>query len=278
MAPAQIEAASETGICKLLRRLEPTRAELANHQIYTSLQTIEDIRIFMEHHVFAVWDFMSLLKSLQRQFSCIDVPWLPKGSPRVRRLINEIVLGEESDDVDGTLAHFELYHAAMMAAGANTGPIDAFLRALRNGSSVKTALANCAVPAGSRAFVTKTFEFIESGVPHIIAAAFTFGREEPIPDIFRRLVGALAQRETDALRLFVVYLDRHIELDEDHHGPMAAEMLAELCGDEVQRWNEATQAAVLALSARLSLWSAVRSEVARAGTQMPRRPLPSSAM
>ena len=171
--------------------------------------------------MFAVWDFMSLLKSLQRQFSCVDVPWLPKGSPRVRRLINEIVLGEESDDVDGNLAHFELYHAAMTAAGANTGPIDAFLCALRDGSNIRTALAHCAVPAGSRAFVTKTFEFIETGKPHIIAAAFAFGREDPIPDMFRKLVGSLPQRQTNALQLFALYLDRHIELDENPHGPMA---------------------------------------------------------
>jgi hypothetical protein len=129
-------AMSEIDMYRLLRRLEPSRVELANHQIYTSLQAVEDIRIFMEHHVFAVWDFMSLLKSLQRQLTCVEVPWLPKGSPRVRRFINEIVLGEESDDVNGTLAHFELYRAAMTAAGANTGPIDAFLRALRSGSSI----------------------------------------------------------------------------------------------------------------------------------------------
>jgi Protein of unknown function (DUF3050) len=153
---------SETGMCGLLRRLEPSRVELANHQIYSRLQTIEHIRTFMEHHVFAVWDFMSLLKILQRQFTCVDVPWLPKGSPRVRRLINEIVLGEESDDVDGNPAHFELYRAAMVAAGANTGPIDAFMRDLRCGCSIEAALANCAAPAGSRAFVFSPDHFNNS--------------------------------------------------------------------------------------------------------------------
>jgi Protein of unknown function (DUF3050) len=111
-------AMSAAGMCTLLRRLEPFKVQLANHHIYTSLQTIEDIRIFMEHHVFAVWDFMSLLKGLQRLLSCVDVPWLPRGSPRTRRLINEIVLGEESDDPDGIpVSHFELYHTAMTAAG-----------------------------------------------------------------------------------------------------------------------------------------------------------------
>jgi len=263
---------SALGMSTLLRRLEPFGVQLANHQIYSSLQTIEDIRIFMEHHAFAVWDFMSLLKSLQRHLSCINVPWLPKGSPRTRRLINEIVLAEESDDLSTAPAsHFELYHAAMTAAGADTTPIDAFIRALCDGSSIEIALAHCAVPAGSRAFVSKTFEFIESGKPHIIAAAFTFGREEPIPGMFRKLVGSLAQRQTGTLETFMLYLDRHIELDEDHHGPMAIEMLAELCGDEEQCWNEATEAAISALSARLNLWSAVMSEVARARTQVPHR-------
>jgi hypothetical protein len=194
------------------------------------------------------------------------------GSPATGSLINEIVLGEESDDPYGVPAsHFELYHAAMTDAGANTGPIDAFLRALRNGSSVEAALASCAVPAGSRAFVSKTFEFIESGKLHIIAAAFTFGREEPIRGMFRKLVGSLAQRQTAVLQPFVLYLDRHIELDEHHHGPMALEMLAELCGDEVQRWDQATDAAVLALSARLTLWSTVMSEVTLARMRVPHR-------
>jgi hypothetical protein len=199
-------------------------------------------------------------------------PGFPRGRPATGSLINEIVLGEESDDPYGVPAsHFELYHAAMTDAGANTGPIDAFLRALRNGSSVEAALASYAVPAGSRAFVSKTFEFIESGKLHIIAAAFTFGREEPIPGMFRKLVGSLAQRQTAVLQPFVLYLDRHIELDEHHHGPMALEMLAELCGDEVQRWDQATNAAVLALSARLTLWSTVMSEVTLARMRVPHR-------
>ena len=142
---------SALGMSTLLRRLEPFGVQLANHQIYSSLQTIEDIRIFMEHHAFAVWDFMSLLKTLQRHLSCINVPWLPKGSPRTRRLINEIVLAEESDDLSTAPAsHFELDHAAMTAAGADTAPIDAFIRALCDGSSIEIALAHCAVPAGSR--------------------------------------------------------------------------------------------------------------------------------
>jgi hypothetical protein len=252
---------------RLLRRLEPARTQLANHDVYASLRTIEDIRVFMEHHVFAVWDFMSLLKSLQRRLTCVEVPWVATGSPRLRRLINEIVLEEESDAIDGTPAsHFELYLAAMKSAGADTGAIDSFIGALRAGSTVEAALAQCGAPVGARAFVAKTFDLIAADQPHVVASAFTFGREEPIPGMFRTLVETLARGQTAELSPFILYLDRHIGLDEDHHAPMAVEMLAELCGDE----DQATEAAISALSARLTLWSTITSEIALARLGVPR--------
>jgi hypothetical protein len=247
----------------LLRRLEPARSQLAHHNVYAGLQSIEDVRVFMEHHVFAVWDFMSLLKSLQRRLSCVEVPWLPAGSARMRRLINEIVLEEESDMIDGEpVSHFELYRSAMLAVGAETRPIDAFVTALRSGADVPTALAGCSVPVGARAFVDKTFEIIASDNLHQIAAAFTFGREDAIPGMFRKLIDSLSCQRSASLGPLQVYLDRHIGLDEDNHGPMAVSMLAELCGDDERRWEEATDAALTALTARLTLWSTVSSEVA----------------
>jgi hypothetical protein len=262
---------SAMGMYNLLRRLETARAQLAEHNIYRSLEGMDDIRIFMEHHVFAVWDFMSLLKSLQRELTCVEVPWIAVGSPRLRRLINEIVLGEETDEVDGKpVSHFELYHAAMTEIGADTGPIDALVGAVRGGTPVSEALHTCGAPVGARAFVGRTFEIIASGKPHMIAAAFTFGREEPIPNMFRTLVGTLQKQQGKGLQTFVTYLDRHIGLDEDHHAPMAVAMLAELCGADDTKWDEAAQAAIAALTARLSLWSTVVSEVSLARMGIPR--------
>jgi hypothetical protein len=242
----------------LMRRLAPVRAELASHSIYDSLKDIEDVRRFMEYHVFAVWDFMSLLKSLQAQLTCVQVPWTPVGSPRVRRLLNEIVLEEETDVIDGTpVSHFELYRRAMLEIGADSGPIDALMSALRQGMSVDHAMSKCRAPAGASAFVKNTFAFIATGKPHVIAAAFTFGREEPIPDMFRTLIRALGRQENNRLQTLLVYLDRHIGLDEDHHAPMAVEMLFELCGNDRGRWDEAANAAIAALKARMELWSAI---------------------
>jgi Protein of unknown function (DUF3050) len=253
---------SALGMYSLLRRLEPARLQLANHDVYAVLGSIEDVRVFMEHHVFAVWDFMSLLKSLQRRLSCVEVPWLPVGSARMRRLINEIVLEEETDLIDDEpTSHFELYRSAMLAAGASTRPIDNFVNALRNGADVPVALANCSAPVGARAFVGKTFEIIGSDNLHQIAAAFTFGREETIPGMFRTLVETVSRQQSGLLTPFQVYLDRHIGLDEDIHGPKAVAMLAELCGDDERRWEQAADAALAALAARLTLWSTVSSEV-----------------
>uniref|UniRef100_UPI00404A26B6 DUF3050 domain-containing protein n=1 Tax=Fluviicola sp. TaxID=1917219 RepID=UPI00404A26B6 len=71
--------------------------KIVNHPAYKSIKTIDDVKHFMEHHIYAVWDFMSLLKSLQTSLTCTQVPWFPVGSAKVRFLINEIVCGEESD-------------------------------------------------------------------------------------------------------------------------------------------------------------------------------------
>ena len=262
---------SAIGMYHLLRRLAPARAQLAGHDVYSQIRDLGDIRIFMEHHIFAVWDFMSLLKALQQTLTCTEVPWFPKGTTRVRRLINDIVLEEETDEIDGApTSHFEFYLSAMKSAGADTGPIESMLAALPN-RGLDGALAACGAPIAAIAFVGKTFEFIRSGKPHVAAAAFTFGREEPIPGMFRTLVSSLEQPEAKRLSKLAIYLDRHIGLDEDHHAPMAVEMLAELCGDDEMRWNEATDVAIAALAARLSLWSAISSEVQLARMGVPRR-------
>lgn len=248
----------------VLNRIGSARTQLTNHVIYSKLRNIEDVRVFMTYHVFAVWDFMSLLKSLQRHLAGVEVPWIPHGSARTRRLINEIVLEEESDEIDGrTTSHFTLYHTAMTSIGADTGPINALIHSLRCGNDLKTALDVSKAPAGACAFVTRTFEIIESDKVHTIAAAFAFGREQAMSPMFRALVGSLASEKSAVLSPFLVYLDRHIGLDEDHHGPMAIEMVSELCGEDAQKWEQAAEAAFSALSARLALWSAITAEIDR---------------
>src|SRR5882757_7083642 len=122
--------------------IAPVRRRVVDHPLYSSIQSLEDLQAFTRYHVFAVWDFMSLLKGLQRQLTCVEYPWLPVGSANTRYLINEIVTGEESDiDEQGLrCSHFELYRRAMEQMGADTAAIDQLLANLRHGLPVQQAL------------------------------------------------------------------------------------------------------------------------------------------
>jgi hypothetical protein len=252
-----------TDVAQLIDSIRPIREQLVAHPIYASITTREALCVFLEHHVFAVWDFMTLLKALQRKLTCVDLPWVPTADRQARRLVNEIVLAEESDEdgQGGHASHFELYLDAMRQAGADTSAIERFLGALGDGQPIGQALQSSEVPIPAREFVATTWDFVASGSIPNIAAAFTLGREELIPDLFRGLVKTLDEREPGRLGLFRHYLDRHVHLDEDEHGPMALRMLSTVCGDDPTRWRDAKRAANRALEARLALWDGVTAEI-----------------
>jgi hypothetical protein len=242
----------------LAEQLRSLYDQLRNHHLYGSFETVEDLHVFMEAHVFAVWDFMSLLKTLQRGLTCVDVPWLPSRFAASRRLVNEVVLGEESD-MYGTepVSHFELYLRAMRECGASTTAIEALLDGLRDGVECERALVMCNAPMAAQRFVRATFALIESDKLHVAAAAFTFGREDLIPDMFRGFIRDQNERLHGRLELMRWYMERHIEVDGKEHGPMALRMVAELCGDDPMKWQEAGDAAETALRARIELWNGI---------------------
>lgn len=252
-------------IKELQAQLQPARQRMVDHTLYRRIRSLAELRTFMEYHVFAVWDFMSLLKALQRDLTCVELPWVPKGNPATRRLINDIVLEEETDlDPEGQpTSHFELYLRAMREAGANTAPAERLLAALAEGASVPAALAAAEAPAAVQDFVKHTFAVIAAGQPHAVASAFTFGREDVIPDMFRNLVADLGQRFPGQLDTFIYYLNRHIELDEDHHAPLAHQMVRDLCGTDPQRWQQAAEVAQQGMAARVALWDGIQAALAK---------------
>jgi hypothetical protein len=248
------------GIERLEKSVSEARDQVVQHPLYAGLDTHEAIVTFMEHHVFAVWDFMSLLKSLQRNLTCVTVPWIPTGPTGSRRLINDIVMVEESDELgDGFISHFELYVNGMREAGADTTPIDKLVDLLRAGSGVRDALVAAGVPAPSVEFAGTTWQIIENMPVHCQAAAFAFGREDLIPDMFTQVV-AINER-SKKLGTFVDYLERHIEVDGEQHTPMAMQMVTDLCGDDEQKWLDCAETVNTALAARARLWDNILAAI-----------------
>ncbi|MBK1718440.1 DUF3050 domain-containing protein [Thiocystis violacea] len=244
-----------------LEHLRPLREQLNGHAIYGAIQGIEDLRIFMHHHVYSVWDFMSLIKYLQREIAPVQVPWMPRTDPSLRYFINQLVLEEESDAIplgQGEVvhaSHFEFYCRAMNEVGADGERPRRFLELVAE-QGVDKALYDPMVPLPARYFTETTFCFIREDKPHLVAAALALGREGLIPGMFRQFLGQMRITPEQA-PTFHAYLDRHIHLDEDFHGPMSMKLLETLCGDDPERIEEAETAAEEAICARIRFWDGV---------------------
>lgn len=243
--------------------ISPIKNEIVNHKVYSLISEISDLQIFMEYHIYAVWDFMSLLKALQINLTCTSLPWFPVGDGKTRALINEIVAGEESDiDSDGVQkSHFEMYLDAMEQCGADTTGINTFVKTLKETGDFDLAYNNANTPLAARNFVNHTFEIINSKKPHLQASAFTFGREDLIPKMFNTIVNDFNQKFPGQVSLFKYYLDRHIEVDGDHHSHLALEMTATLCEEKAEYLVAAEHTAVEALQQRVALWDGVYEEI-----------------
>ena len=245
------------------KTIEPLRQGIINHKVYAAIKDIEDLKIFMQYHIYAVWDFMSLLKSLQNNLTCTSVPWFPIGSAETRHLINEIVVGEESDvDLNGIRkSHFELYLDAMKQCGADTLQIENFIEVLKNTGDFKSAYTTSNTPEEARKFVDYTFKIIDSKKAYLQAAIFTFGREDLIPGMFISLVNDIHKNFAEDISIFKYYLERHIEVDGDHHSHLALQMTSNLCGTHDQFWDEAEKATIESLKKRIELWDGAYTQI-----------------
>ena len=245
-----------------LTTVDPLSKKLESHQVFTNLNTLTELKVFMEHHVFAVWDFMSLLKKLQEIYVPHGSPWVPNPNGNVVRFINEIVMEEESDQSYGKngesySSHFEIYLKAMREVGASTLVIDSFLKEVRS-DGIEKALNSNLVPEPSRKFMGYTFDLIKRGKGHEIAASFAIGRESIVPVMFKRILEQ-TNIPTEQAPVFHYYLERHAHLDGEHHGPMALRLLDDLCTDDDQKEKEVILEVESSLEARIKLWDGVLS-------------------
>ncbi|KAB1156181.1 DUF3050 domain-containing protein [Flavobacterium luteum] len=251
-------------IQKINQSIAHQKEQLLHHSLYDKVKTIDDLHSFLENHVFAVWDFMSLLKALQSKLTCTTTPWFATENTETRYLINEIVLAEESDlTIDGKRqSHFEMYLDAMKYCGADTNGIHSFLSEVSSLQNIFVAIKQSNLHPNIKAFLDFTFRVIEEGKTHEIAAAFTFGREDLIPSMFTEILKNFQANfpETDLSKL-IYYFERHIELDADEHGPMAMKMITELCGNDSKKWGEVAEISIHALEKRIGLWNAIEEVI-----------------
>ena len=251
-------------IDKIQEEIKVYKTKLLHHPLYEKVTSLHELHIFLENHVYAVWDFMSLLKALQAKLTCTSTPWMPVGNPAVRYLINEIVVAEETDlALDGSRqSHYEMYVDAMKTCGASTQEVESFLEHVQTTKNIFVSIKQSAIHPNVRAFLDFTFKVIEEGKTHKIAAAFTFGREDLIPNMFTEILRNFQQNfpEVDLSKL-IYYFERHIELDADEHGPMAMQMLIDLCAEDPKKWQEVEQVSIEALQKRIELWNAIEEQI-----------------
>lgn len=261
---SQVKNKRPMNIQSINQSIQTQKEQLLHHPLYAQIQNIDDLRHFLEGHVYAVWDFMSLLKALQMKLTCTTTPWFASANPEMRYLINEIVLAEESDmGLDGKRqSHFEMYLEAMQACGANTQDVTVFLESVIAMQNIFVSIRISDLHPKIKDFLDFTFRVIEQGKPHEIAAAFTFGREDLIPEMFTEILKNLKANfpEVDLSKL-IYYFERHIELDADEHGPMAMQMISGLCGEDTQKWKEVETVSRQALEKRIGLWDAIEAQI-----------------
>ena len=248
---------------KFIAELEDYKNILINHNLYKKINSVNDLKLFMEGHVYAVWDFMSLVKKLQQNLTCTNVPWIPSKTPLAGRLINDIVLCEETDQFNNGkyMSHFEMYLLSMIEIGASTKEITDFTNKLDKNINLDDCILKSQIPNFAKDFMIHTFDIIKSNKNHVIAAAFTFGREEVIPSMFKSILNELDKKHKGKIKSFIYYLDRHIGLDENEHTPAALKMVKKLCQNDEDKWVEATNAARSAMQARITFWDGILSEI-----------------
>lgn len=232
------------------------------HRLYSMIQAESDLHVFMEHHVFAVWDFMFLVKRIQRELAEADRKWwVPQKSAPMLRFISEVVLGEETDLInDRVLSHTELYLEAMKEVGADTSTVQACLNRVQNGEDPRHVISSELVPSAASNFMHSTFSFLE-GTLEEATSAFLFGREAIIPEMFQAVLDGFAQKGRVAPESFTLYLQRHIELDGEEHSALGEQLLAMVCGTDSEKWESASQTAKLAIQSRMNFWEGIAEAI-----------------
>ncbi|HVV67422.1 MAG TPA: DUF3050 domain-containing protein [Gammaproteobacteria bacterium] len=252
-----------TKISHIIAAISPLVDAIQQHKLLTAIDSIEKLRLFTEIHVYAVWDFMALLKALQRKLTSIQSLWTPPINSMGCHLINTLLSEEESDYLlDGRyLSHFELYQEAMWHCGANIQPITGFISDIKAYKPLSSLLARADLPPPARGFITDTFTIIEKD-SHAIAASLAFAREYITSNLFSTILQTIQPAGSSySLKPLRCYLQRHIDLDSDKHSQQSQMLVVSLCGTDEIKWQEALDAALFSLQSRLQLLDGIHAAI-----------------
>jgi hypothetical protein len=249
----------------ILTITQPLVDAINKHKAFSAITSLERLRRFAEIHVFAVYDFMVLLQALQRKLTRNSPLWLPPVDHLGCHLIHTMMAEEESDMLpDGRyLSHFELYLEAMHHCGADRQPITTFINAIQHHADLSQLLTQNYLPVPAKRFLTDTFEIIDKD-SHVIAAAFAYGREHITSPMFTQMLQQLTSWSTAApysLQPFIYYFQRHIDLDGGKHSDQSKTVVANLCGTDESKWDEAAEVAFFCLKSRLQLLDDIHTYV-----------------
>ncbi|HVV67816.1 MAG TPA: DUF3050 domain-containing protein [Gammaproteobacteria bacterium] len=255
----------QTKLSHIIATISPLVDAINHHKLLTAIDSIEKLRGFTEIHVYAVWDFMALLKALQRKLTSIQPLWTPPINHMGCHLVNALLSEEESDHLpDGRyLSHFELYLEAMQQGGANTKPITGFISDIKASKPLSNLLGRADLPPPARGFITDTFAIIAQE-SHVIAASLAFAREYITSNLFSIILQTIEPAGTRcSLEALKSYLQRHIELDSDKHSQQSQLLVTSLCGADETKWQEALDAALFSLNSRLQLLDGIYDAITR---------------
>lgn len=236
--------------------IRPIREQLINHDLYKYIETPDDLRIFTQYHVFAVWDVMSLAKALQQKLTCVKVPWVPKNSAKYSYLINEIVLAETSgiNRSGYRQSHFEMYLDIMDDIGASTSEISDFIEHVRHGTDIFLVISTSDLPKAVKSFLIFTFNTIYNEQTPEILSLFTFGREDLIPDVFSELINDIQKKfPKENIKNFKHYFQNRKEIDSEKHLSMSLQLVDNICNQDKVKWESVQRIAEKSLIKRLEL-------------------------
>ncbi len=233
-------------------RIQQLYHHILSHPVFNSLISLDHLRRFSEIHVYAVWDFMVLLKALRRRLIPDQPLWLPPMDAIGAHLVNTLVAEEESDQLpDGRcLSHFELYLAAMEQIGANTQAIKTYLEYIREYHQWETVQQRSDPPQTARIFINDTWHITQLE-GHCIAASLAYAREHITEGMFSQILERFEHEPSASL--FIDYFQRHMDLDGGHHSEQSTQLVANLCGLDSKKWQQALDSAIFSLESRVRL-------------------------